>query len=178
MILNYRLSNIQRRKYIFLPLIKLSAVIVIGTVVGVLWFDIRKEQLQMVVGVTWAWIFLMHLLPILIMGVRHSQLCRDSSFAIDTVNNTYHYEKNNVSLTFRLNEIDKLIKVVSPPKYDNRLDIMGFGYFFYWKIRLSNGKALSISCMLLDIDDFFGKEAILEKQLFPIPPPNQNLTKE
>ncbi len=53
---------------------------------------------------------------------------------------------------------------------------MGFGYFFYWKIKLTNGKTLSISCMLLDVDDFFGKEATLEKRLFPIPPSNQDLT--
>lgn len=80
-----------------------------------------------------------------------------------------------MSLSFRLDEIDKVIKVVSPPKYDKRIDILGFGYFFYWKIKLANGRTISISCMLLDVDDFLGKVVTLEKQLFPMPPSNQGL---
>jgi len=175
MIQEYKLSNIQLKKYIFLPLIKLVAVIVIATVLAVVWFDIRIERLHFVVGFTWAWAFLMHLLPLLIMGCRHCQLSRDSSFAIDTINNFYYYHAKDKSLTFRLGEIDKVIKVVSPPKYDKRMDFMGFSYFFYWKIKLLSGKTLSISCMLLDIDEFLGKDAILEKRLFPIPPSNQDL---
>lgn len=126
----------------------------------------------MTIGVTVAWAFLMHFLPLLIMAARHSRRSEGSSFAIDTVNNSYRYEEKDLSLSFRLDEIDKVIKVVSPPSYDN---ILGFGYFFYWKIKLANGGTLSISCMLLDVDDFSGKEVTLEKQLFPIPPSNQGL---
>jgi hypothetical protein len=174
MILEYKLSNSQRRKYIFLPLMKLLAVIVIATIVGVRWFDIRTGPLQMVIGLTWSWVFLMHLLPLMILVVRHHQLSSGSSFAIDTSNNTYHYKGKDVSLSFRLNEIDKVIKVVSPPKYDKRMDILGFGYFFYWKIRLADSRTLAISCMLLDADDFSGKEATQEKRLFPIPPSNRD----
>jgi hypothetical protein len=175
MILEYKLSYNQRRKYIFLPLLKLLAAIVIVTIVGVLWFDIKTEQLQMIIGFTWSWVFLIHLLPLLIIGVRHNQLSKDSSFTIDTIGNTYHYKEKDISLSFRLNEIDKVIKIVSPPKYEKRMDILGFGYFFYWKIILEDGRTLSISCMLLDADDFLGKEATQEKRLFPIPPSNRGL---
>ncbi|AYB33652.1 hypothetical protein D4L85_25075 [Chryseolinea soli] len=175
MILEYRLSNRQRWKYIFLPLMKLLAVMVMITIVGALWFDVRTDHLLFVAGFTWLWAFVMHFLPLLIMAVRHSRRSAGSSFAIDTVNNTYHYEEKDRSLSFRSDEIDKVIVVVSPPKYDQRMDISGFGYFFYWKIKLANDRTLSISCMLFDVDSFTGKELTREKQLFPIPPSNQGL---
>ena len=175
MVVEYRFSDSQRRKYIFRPVIRILLVIAIATVVGVLWFDIRSQRLWTVIGFTWCWIFFVHFLPLLVMAFCHSWLSRGTSFAIDTVNNTYHYMENNISLSFRLNEIDKVIKVVSPPKFDKRIDILGFGYFFFWKVELTNGRTLSISCMLLDADHFLGKEATLEKRLFPIPPSNENL---
>jgi hypothetical protein len=176
MILEYRFSSRQRKKYIFLPLVKQLTVIVIATIIGVVWFSVVKEQLLVVIGLTWAWIFLMHILPILIMAIRHSQLSRHSYFAIDTVNSTYHYHEKDLSVSFRLTEIDKVIKVVSPPKYDKRIDFLGFGYFFYWKIMLVDSRTLSISCMLLDVDDFPGKEITQEKRVFPVPPSNQGLS--
>lgn len=175
MVLEYSLSRSQRRKYLFLPLLKLLAVIALGTLIGVVWLDVRREQLLMVIGLAWAWVFLIHLLPLLIMGIRHSQLSRDSYFAIDTVNKTYQYKEKDLSLSFRLTEIANVIKVVPPPKYDKRIDILGFGYFFYWKIMFVDGRTLSISCMLLDVDDFFGKEVSQEKRLFPVPPSNQGM---
>ena len=129
----------------------------------------------MVLGFTWAWVFLIHLLPLIIMGIRHSRLSTGSYFAVDTANHTYLYTERDLSLSFRSTEIEKVIKVVSPPTYDNRVDILGFGYFFYWKIMLVGGRTLSISCMLLDIDNFFGMEISREKRVFPVPPSNRSL---
>jgi hypothetical protein len=162
----------QRRKYILLPLLKLSAIILIATVIGIIWLGIRSEQLLMIVGLTWIWIFLMHLMPLLIMGFRHSRLSKEAHFTIDTVNNICYYNEKDLSLSFNLTDVDTVIKVVSPPKYDKRIDILGFGHFFYWKIVLSDSRTLSLSCMLLDVDDFPGKKISSEKRLFPVPPPN------
>lgn len=173
MVLEYSLTGSRRRKYILFPVMKLLIVIVIATILGVLWFDIRNEQLLMVVGLAWAWVFLIHLLPLLIMVIRHNQLSSGSCFVLDTRNTTYHYWWKDKSLSFRLAEVDKVIKVVSPPKYDRRIDILGFGYFYYWSIVLMDGRTLSISCMLLDVDVFPEKMMSQEKRLFPIPPSNR-----
>lgn len=173
MILEYTLSGRQRRKYVFFPFIKLFVTIIIFTIIGVVWFDFNTEEAPMVIGLAWLCIFLIHVLPMLIMAIRHTQFSNDSYFAIDTVNKTYQYKEMDRSLSFRVTEIDKVIKVVSPPKYDKRWDIMGFGYFFYWKIILVDGRILSISCMLLDAEDFSGKEVIQEKRMFPIPRSNE-----
>lgn len=151
------------------PLVKLSTVILIATIFGAIWFGVKKEQVLMVVGLTWGWVFFMHLLPLLIIGAQHRRLSKDMCFVIDTVNNTYQLKSKDRSLSFQLSEIDELVKVVSPPKYDKRLDVLGFGHFFYWKISLVDGQTLSISCLVLDVEDFPGRKANKEKRLFPIP---------
>lgn len=176
--LEYRLSGRQRWKYIFFPVIKLCTIIVVATIVGVAWLRIGQEQLLIVIGLAWCWVFLIHLLPLLIIANRHNHLSSGAYFVIDTVNKTYQYRDNYTSLYFPICEIEKVIKVVSPPKFDERIDILGFGYFYYWKIVLADGRTLSLSCMLLDVDDFSGKEVSLEKQLFPVPRSNHALTSE
>jgi hypothetical protein len=175
MVLEYRLNSSLRLKYIFIPLMKLLIVIVIATIVGVIWFEVGRAHLLTLIGFTWAWVFLVHLLPLIIMGIRHVQLSTGSYFSVDTVNHTFLYKEKHISLYFRSTEIDKVIKVVSPPTYDDRVDILGFGYFFYWKIILVDGRTISISCMILDIDNFFGMEISREKQFFPVPPSNRAL---
>lgn len=175
MILEYRSGYIQYKKYIFLPLMKLSAVIIIATIVLLVWFDISRENMLVVVALTWSWIGLIHLMPLLIMGIRHSRSSKGAYLCINTANNQCQYKEKNIDFSFGLDEIDKVIKVVSPPKYDSRMDFLGFGYFFYWKFMFVDGRVLSISCMVLDVDDFLGDRGSKEKQLFPIPPSNRGL---
>ena len=175
MTLEYKLRDVQRRKYIFVPLLKLVAIVAVGSIISVTAFGIRKDEIQTVIGWTLVWIFFMHFLPLLIMAIRHNQLSKDASFAFDSSTNTYQYKGKDISLSFALAEIDKVVKVVSPPKYDERMDFLGFGYFYYWKIVLVDGRTLSMSCMLLDVDSFPGRDLSKEKKIFPIPPSNQSL---
>ena len=174
MILEYTLGPRQYRKYLLFPSLKQVAIIAAGSFVGVIWFG-TGGHLLFVLGITWAWFFLLRLLPLLIIGIRHSQLSKGAYFSIDTDNNTCQYKEKGISLSFRLTEIDKVTIVVSPPKYDVRADFPGFGHFFYWKIILVDGRALSISCMLLDLEYFPGKEIGREKRVFPVPSSNQHL---
>ena len=94
---------------------------------------------------------------------------------LDIRNAKYHYRGKEKPLSFGLAEIDKVIKVVSPPKYDKWIDILGFGYFYYWSIVLIDGRTLSISCILLDVDIFPEQMISQEKRLFPVPPSNRAL---
>lgn len=175
MTIEYTLGRRQFRKYIFLPLMKLVAVIVIFTVLSAVWLRVSREDMVMVISLTWSYVGLIHLVPLLVMGIRHSQLSKGAYFSVDATNNQYRYRERDIDLSFNLGEIDKVVKVVSPPKYDKRIDLLGFGYFFYWKVILLDGRTLSISCMLLDTHDFLGKKESLEKRMFPIPPSNRVL---
>lgn len=169
MILEYKFGSRQFWKYILTPFLKLLTVILIATIFGAMWFGVREQQVLMVVGLTWAWFFFIHLLPLLIIGAQHMRLSKDMCFIIDTINNRYQFKSKDRSLSFQLSEIDELVKVVSPPKYDKRIDVLGFGHFFYWKISLADGQTLAISCLVLDVEDFSGRKANKEKRLFPIP---------
>jgi hypothetical protein len=117
----------------------------------------------------------MHLLPLIIIGHGHKRNSERASFAVDTINKVFRFEQNDIFLSFRSDEVDKVIKVVSPPTYDKRVDILGFGNFFYWQIILLNGKTLSLSCMLLDVDVFEGKQISQQKRVFPVPPSNRHM---
>jgi hypothetical protein len=175
MIVEYTLGSKQRHKYIILPVMKLSGVIVVATIAGIAWLHIEREQVLLVIALTWAWVFFLHLLPLLILGIRHTHLSKDSYFAIDTVNDTYQYNEKGISLSFSLTDIDEVVKVVSPPKYDKRVDILGFGHFYYWQFKLVDGRVLSISCLVFDVEDFSRKGITQEKRLFPVPPSNLGL---
>jgi hypothetical protein len=175
MLLEFRANRALRRKYILFPLLKLFLTIVLATICGIIWFDIKSQNLLFVVGFGWAWVFLVHLLPLIIIAYRHHQSSQRAYFAVDTINHAYRFEQNDIVLSFRADEIDKVIKIVSPPRYDKRIDILGFGYFFYWQIVLLNGKTLSLSCMLLDDEVFQGKQIGQQKRIFPVPPSNRHL---
>jgi hypothetical protein len=170
MISEYTLTARQQRKYMLIPIAKLSAIIIIVTTVCLIWLGVRSEQLLQVIVATWSWVFLIHFLPLLIIGVRHQRLSKGACFAIDTTNQTFSYKDKDTSFSFHSSEIASVTIVVSPPTYDNRIDILGFGYFFYWKISLIDGRILPMSCMLFDEHAFPGKELIREKRIFPIPP--------
>jgi|GEM_PF-2033351 len=169
MIINYKLSTNQYKKYVFKPLLKLISVIVILAFLSVYIFDVAKESLFFVIGATCCWVFLIHLLPLLILALNHIILSKDALFVVDTTNRTYRYEEGSKQLLFNSEEIKQIIIVVSPPSYDGRLDILGFGYFYYWKVILADGTILSLSCMLLDTEEFFGHAIQQEKELFPLP---------
>ena len=111
----------------------------------------------------------------MIIGIRHSRLSNEAYFSIDTTHNKYLYREKKLELSFELSQIDKVFKVVSPPKHDKRIDLLGFGHFFYWKIVLLDGRTLLISCMLLDVENFYGKTQSQTKQMFPVPHPNLGL---
>jgi len=175
MISEYRSGKSQLRKYIFFPLLKLLAVILVTTIISLILFRVSREHVLRVVALTWSWVGLIHLMPLLIMGIRHRKLSKRAYFSINTASNQCQYREKDMEFYFSLNEIDKVVKVVSPPKYDKRMDILGFGYFFYWKIIFLDGRTLFISCMLLDVDNFFEKKESQEKQLFPIPPSNNGV---
>jgi hypothetical protein len=167
--LKYGLGRSQLRKYILFPLLKLLTIFIAGASIGVVWFEVERQNLLVVIGFTWAWFFLMHVLPLSILAIRHTQLSNGAYFSIDTANQRYQYNKNDISISFQLNEIEKVVKVVSPPAYDKRADILGFGYFFYWKVVLTDGRSLLLSGILLDVVDFPGKEFSQEKRMFPVP---------
>lgn len=169
MIIEYKLRTNQYKKYVFKPLLKLISVVLIFTFLSVFIFDVAKEDLFFVIGLTWCWVFLIHLLPLLILVISHVILSKDALFVVDTTSRIYRYEEGSKQLLFNSEEIKQIIKVVSPPKYDGRLDILGFGYFYYWKVILADGTILSLSCMLLDTKEFFGHAIQHEKELFPLP---------
>ncbi len=169
MIMEYSLSHPQRKKYLWYPLGKLVAVIVVFTMLGINWFNVNSDDLFLVVGGTWLWAGLMHLLPLIVLAVRHQKISKGASFTIDAMNKEYRYKKENVDLSFNSNQIKEVIMVLSPPKYDDRMDFLGFGHFYYWKLVLADGTILPLSCMLLDSEEFTGHEVKKEKRLFPIP---------
>jgi hypothetical protein len=188
MTFDYRQGKIQRRKYILIPLLKLLAILIVGLTIGTIAFDIQIEAMPMAFGFTCAWFFFMHFLPLLVLANRHHQVSKDAYFVIDTTNNSYQYRDKDVLLSFQLTEVERVIKVVSPPKYDERIDPSGFGHFYYWKIVFANQQTLSISCMVLDASNFPGKhffpwkelifpgkELVKEKKMFPMPPSNRGL---
>ncbi|KYG74369.1 hypothetical protein EV198_1172 [Roseivirga ehrenbergii] len=169
MIINYRLSDSQRKKYFILPLAKLLTAIVVFTLIAMYWFNTDAENLPFIVGITWSWVGLIHVLPLLILAAHHLKVSKGVSFVIDTTNWEYRYKKADFDLTFKASHIKRVVKVMSPPKYDGRRDFLGFGYFYYWEVTLVDETLLSLSCMLLDSDEFLGYENERKKQLFPIP---------
>lgn len=169
MIVNYRLSNSQRKKYFILPLAKLLTAIVVFTLIAMYWFNTDAKDLPFIVGITWSWVGLIHVLPLLILAIRHLKASKGVSFVIDTANWEYQYKECDFDLTFNTSQIKRVVKVMSPPKYDRRRDFLGFGYFYYWEVTLVDETLLSLSCMLLDSDKFLGFENERKKQMFPIP---------
>lgn len=170
MMIKYEIGASKLWKYFYLPLAKLLAVILIFLVISLIWFDTSRDNMFMVVILTLSWIGLIHVMPFLVLAIRHSRISKDTYFLVDTINITYHYKNVNNDIFFDPNQIEEVIKVVSPPKYDNRIDVLGFGHFFYWKIILTDGTILIMSCILLDIEDFFGKKYKMEKRMFSMPP--------
>ncbi len=164
----YRYTNKQFKKYLLIPVLKLLAVVSVALVVGVIGFKVQPANVGFVVLLTLGWIFFIHFLPILVLGIIHYQHSKNQMFRKDLVSNTYYYQDHIRTLSFQRNEIDQVIKVVSPPAYDNRLDLIGFGYFYAWKIILLDGTVLSLSCMVLDRDDFFDVPYTRKKRLFPV----------
>ncbi|WP_339606214.1 hypothetical protein [uncultured Roseivirga sp.] len=169
MIVNYSLSDFKRKKYFILPLAKLLTTIVVFTLIAIYWFNTDAENLPFIVGITWSWVGLIHVLPLLILAACHLKASKGVSFVIDTTNWEYQYKECDFDLTFNTSQIKRVVKVMSPPKYDGRRDFLGFGYFYYWEVTLVDETLLSLSCMLLDSDEFFGYENERRKQMFPIP---------
>ncbi|MCE7991995.1 MAG: hypothetical protein HEP71_08445 [Roseivirga sp.] len=163
------MSNSQRKKYLWYPLGKLITVISVFTMLGINWFNVNSDDLLLVVGGTWLWVGLIHLLPLIVLSVCHQKISTGASFTINALNKEYRYKKEGIDLSFNSSQIKEVIKIVSPPKYDDRMDLLGFGHFYYWKLILVDGTILSLSCMLLDSEEFAGHEIRKEKQMFPIP---------
>ena len=160
----------QLRKYFYMPLIKLFATILLSLIVGVVLFPITKDNVFEVATIALAVVFLKRLLPFLVIAIRHIRISNGVSFSIDKSSGKYRYCQGSTTLLFDSNQIKKVVKVVSPPKFDNRFDLLGFGDFFYWKITLTDNKMIAISCLVLDIENFFGMYLEQEKKIFVFPP--------
>jgi len=171
--MKYTLRSKQLKKYLFFPLLRMIVIIVVFTIGSLVWFDVPKQQSVLVITVTLLVISVFHLIPLIILAIRHYQLSRHAFLSFNSTDNQCWYKEGDKEISFNLNEIEKVTKVVSPPVYDKRIDILGFGYFFYWKILLRDGTTLSISCMLVDTNSFFGKSERMEKKMFPIPLSNR-----
>jgi hypothetical protein len=169
MIIEYRLRNDQVRKYLIWPLIKLIGVIVLFTALSTYWFEVDKQNVFFVIIVTGLWVGLIHLLPLLVLAIKHIKLSKNSCLLVNNVTGDFEFQENEFKSTFKCSNIKNVIKVVSPPKYDDRMDFVGWGYFFYWKVILVDGTIILLSCMLLDSEEFFGRKYEREKQMFPVP---------
>lgn len=171
--LRYRTTSHQKARFLLWPVARLVTVFVVGSICSVIWFDIESKTFLSVLGFTWIWFFCMHLLPIAVMGIRHSAWSKNAMLSLDTDTNEWRYDYLNHTICFYTDQIEKVIKVVSPPTYDNRSDLLGFGYFYYWKVLLKNGNLFSISCLVVDVDIFPPPLVSLEKRMFPMPSHNK-----
>ncbi len=167
----YRYGSEQRWKYFSKPLTKLVVVLVAATICAALFFEVANEDFTAVVVGTLLSVGLAYVLPLLIIARIHIKRSRDAYFAIDKSKDRYEFRDGSNQIAFGSDQIDKVVKVVSPPTYDNRFDRIGFGYFYYWKVVLKDGSILYLSCMLLDTHEFYGRHHTLEKQGFPVPKP-------
>ncbi|MDN5213344.1 hypothetical protein QQ020_14840 [Fulvivirgaceae bacterium BMA12] len=171
MTLKYKLGAVQLRQFLVLPLTKLIGVVVVFTFLATYWFGVRAQDMIVVVAITWVWVGLIHILPLLILAAYHYRRSKNSFFNLDSISGEYTFNNGIIELKFKLEEIERVVKVVSPPKYDKRMDFLGVGYFYYWKIILNDCKILPISCMLVNEDTIFdGRKIEFEKRMFPIPP--------
>uniref|UniRef100_UPI0040473F82 hypothetical protein n=1 Tax=Roseivirga sp. TaxID=1964215 RepID=UPI0040473F82 len=169
MIIEYRLRNDQVRKYLIWPLIKLIGVIVLITALSIYWFEVDKQNVFFVIMTTWLWVGLVHILPLLVLAIKHIKMSKNSCLWVNNATGDFEYQENEFKSKFNWSTIENVIKIVSPPKYDDRMDFIGWGYFFCWKVILVDGTIIFLSCMLLDSEEFFGQKYEREKQMFPVP---------
>lgn len=165
----YRINSQSRSKYILYPFLKLMTAFTFGAIIGVILFKVGTSQILVIVLLALLWCSLIHLLPFFIIAIRHLKFNRNAVFYVEKQNEKFRYKDDKLDLPFEIDQIEKVICAVSPPKNDRRLDLLGFGHFFYWRIVLKSGLTLQLSCMLMDDDVFFGKPIEYKKELFPMP---------
>ena len=166
----YRLNFARYWEFLLFPILKLIVVMLIFTYLSISWFNIESNSISKVVFVTWCWLFLSHILPILIMSIYHYSKSKGVIFKYDSSKSQYQFNKGDIMHKFTVNDISRIVKTVSPPRYDKRADFLGFGYFFYFEVYLLDGTILPISCFILNDEKVFRKGEIeLKKKMFPIP---------
>lgn len=165
------LGTRQLRRFLYLPLTKLIGGMIVFTSLSIFWFNVKTENLALVIGLTWAWVSLVHIFPLLVLAFNHYNKCKNVILIFDQNLQTFLYRNNKIELEFNFVDIARVEKVVSPPKYHDRVDLLGFGYFFYWMIHLKSGAIIPLSCMLINEDKIFDRNGIeLVKRIFPIIP--------
>lgn len=167
--LEFEMGRSQLQKYFYMPLLKVVSAIVLGVMVSLIWFDLPKNNLLEIVFFTLIFVGFIHFFPFLLIALKHIKNSKGKRFVIDSLHGEYH-NSSGKKISFELDQIDKVIKVVSPPKFDGRLDFLGFGNFFYWEVILKNRMSFILSCMIVDRDDFFGRDVELRKKTFVLPP--------
>ncbi|TXH29691.1 MAG: hypothetical protein E6Q96_03110 [Cyclobacteriaceae bacterium] len=168
----YKMGRGQLKEYFYMPLIKLFAAILLGLIAAAVLFPITNDNAFEIATIALTVVFLKRLLPFLVIAIRHMRISNGVSFSIDKSSGKYQYCQGSTALLFEASQIKKVVKVVSPPKFDNRIDLLGFGDYFYWKITLTDDKMIAISCLVLDIENFFGMFLEQEKKIFVFPPLN------
>lgn len=165
----FKMGYEQLKEYIYMPLIKFFASILLGLIAAFLFLQLTIDKDFLLVTLTLALVFLKRLLPLLIIAIQHKRISSGVSFSVNKDLGTFQYSREAERLWFDVDQIKKVIKVVSPSKYDKRIDLLGFGHFFYWKIILKDDKTINISCLVLDIENFFGMYLEQEKKFFVFP---------
>ncbi len=168
--LEYRLDFSKFWQFLIFPVLKLTSIIIIFTYLSINWFKVESENIVKVVLITWCGVFIIHILPILIMSTYHYLKSKGVIFRYDSTANEYHFSKGGIKHKFTFNDILKVVKTVSPPKYDRRADFGGFGHFFYYGVYLLDGTVLPISCFIINDEKAFKKDVVeLKMKMFPIP---------
>lgn len=169
MLSEYEIENGRLKKFIFWPLFKLISAFILAIVASLVLLDVGQGKIVFVLGLTCIWIFLVHLLPFFLLTWRHLAISKGVRFDVYNSSTNFRYRNGHDNVEFNLAEVDRIVCVLSPPKNDNRMDLAGFGHFFYWKIFLKNGLVLRLSCLVVDEEVFYQKEIQREKRIFPFP---------
>lgn len=77
-------------------------------------------------------------------------------------------QKGN-SISFDINEIDKIVKICSYPVGESRTQWMPTDAFYFFKIIMKDRQEIIITSLMIDGElDIFGVNIEIEKRLFPI----------
>lgn len=92
--------------------------------------------------------FLIFGLPLFLLYFNHIKYSK--SVKIKYENDIMTYENSNESITFSVDDIEKIELWLTPPAYDNRIDWQFFGKYHFTRIYTKQNQLINISCIVFD----------------------------
>lgn len=123
--------------------------------------------LVVMVAIITGWLVFFQL-PLTVLYLNHKKHSRTVRFEINDID--FVYSNKNESISFKQEDIRKIILSLSPTAYSNRIDFLYFGHFNFTTIYLKNGTLIKLSCLVFDKTIEYFEASLITKQslIFPI----------